>query len=111
MIKESIGELSSYDNHPGDHGTEEFERGKDLALNEHAEKELADVEYALEAMQEGTYGICQECKQPIPFERLKAIPTATRCIEHATERFISEKRPIEEQVLKPPFGQFENDEK
>ncbi|KAB8138573.1 yteA family sporulation protein, partial [Gracilibacillus oryzae] len=37
LIKESMSELSNYDNHPGDHGTELFEREKDIALNEHIE--------------------------------------------------------------------------
>lgn len=94
--KDAVGELSNYDNHPGDYGTEEFERGKDLALNEHAKQELMEIEQALEAMMKGSYGVCQTCHQPIPFERLEAVPTATRCIEHATEQAISEKRPVED---------------
>jgi YteA family regulatory protein len=111
MVKESLGELSNYDNHPADHGTEEFERGKDLALNEHAEKELTDLDIALEAMEKGTYGICEVCHKPIPFERLEALPTAMRCLEHSAEQFVSEKRPVEEDILRPPFGQFEYDER
>lgn len=85
MAKDAVGELSNYDNHPADQGTEVFERSKDLALNEHAEKELADVEAALEAIEQGTYGICQVCREAISYERLKAVPTATRCINHANE--------------------------
>ena len=81
--KESIGELSSYDNHPADMGTELFEREKDLALHEHAESELSKVNLALEAMAEGSYGKCQVCKNDIPFERLKIVPYTTLCIEHA----------------------------
>lgn len=83
--KEAVGELSNYDNHPGDYGTEEFERGKDLALYEHAKEELAEIDKALEAMANGSYGLCQICHQPIPFERLEAVPTTTRCIQHATK--------------------------
>lgn len=109
--KDSLGELSNYDNHPGDQGTEEFERSKDLALNEHAEKELQDVAEALEAIEEGTYGICVVCHEEIPFERLEALPTTKRCIEHAQEQSLSRKRPVEEDVLRPPFGEFEYDEK
>lgn len=81
--KESIGELSSYDNHPADMGTELFEREKDLALHEHAESELSKVNSALEAMAEGLYGKCQVCKNDIPYERLKIVPYTTLCIEHA----------------------------
>lgn len=82
--KDSVSELSSYDNHPGDLGTELYEREKDIALNEHAEQELKNVESALKAIKEGTYGYCDECNKEIPYERLKAIPTTTKCVEHAT---------------------------
>src|SRR5690625_7732844 len=49
-VKDTTGELSSYDNHPADMGTELFERGKDVALNEHAEKELEEINSALHAI-------------------------------------------------------------
>src|SRR5699024_6390055 len=46
-IHESSSELSSYDNHPADNGSELFERQKDIALNEHEKKELTYIEIAL----------------------------------------------------------------
>lgn len=82
-IQESSGELSMYDNHPADMGTALFEREKDQALNEHAESEIAKIDIALQAIKDGTYGICQVCQKDIPFERLLAIPYTTFCIEHA----------------------------
>jgi YteA family regulatory protein len=103
-FKESLSELSNYDNHPADHGTETFERGKDLALNEHTEEELLDMVRALERIDSGKYGMCEVCGKDIPLERLEALPTATRCIEHAVEVFIPQERPVEEDVLYPPFG-------
>src|SRR5690625_463671 len=72
-MRDTTGELSSYDNHPADMGTELFERGKDIALNEHAEKELEEINSALHALDEGTYGICTICGTDIPFERLEAV--------------------------------------
>lgn len=107
--QQSVGELSNYDNHPADHGTELYERGKDIALNEHAEKHLEDINHALKAIEENNYGTCEVCGEPIPFERLQAIPTATRCIEHTEENKVSRQRPIEEEVLTPPFGKFDYD--
>lgn len=101
LWKESMHELSSYDNHPGDMGTEMFERGKDIALNEHAEKELEDINAALHALENGTYGICSECGRDIPYERLAAIPTADKCMEHADHSNPMNDRPIEEQVFSP----------
>ncbi len=108
---DSVGELSSYDNHPADTATELYEREKDLALNEHAEQELKEVKHALQAMKNHSYGKCQTCGKDIPFERLEAIPTTMFCKEHSPEQNISEDRPIEETVLNHPFGQYEYDEK
>lgn len=97
--QEEVGELSMYDNHPADMGTELYEREKDMALNTHATDEMEKVEQALEAMNEGTYGKCEVCNEEIPFERLEAVPYTTHCIEHATERDIREDRPVEDELL------------
>ncbi|MGX1899741.1 yteA family sporulation protein [Thermolongibacillus altinsuensis] len=107
---DSVGELSNYDNHPADSGTDLYEREKDLALNEHAERELKEIEHALHAMENGTYGICEKCGKEIPFERLEALPTTTFCKEHSPDQAVSKQRPIEEEVLRPPFGRFVVDE-
>ena len=99
--RDSISELSMYDNHPADIGTETYERGKDLALNEHAEKELEEINEALHAIEEGTYGICTKCGKDIGFERLLAVPTTGRCREHAEEDIFTRERPVEEEVFSP----------
>lgn len=98
---EAADELSSYDNHPADMGTALYERGKDLALNEHAEKELEEINEALHAIEEGTYGFCTTCGGDISFERLQAVPTTDKCIEHAEQNAFSRARPIEEEVYSP----------
>lgn len=82
-MQRASGELSMYDNHPADLGTELFERERDQALVKHASFELEKVDHALQAMQEGRYGFCEVCKQPIDYERLEAIPYTMLCIEHA----------------------------
>ncbi|MEK5037494.1 TraR/DksA C4-type zinc finger protein [Sporosarcina sp. FSL K6-3457] len=97
--QEAAGELSMYDNHPADMGTELFEREKDIALNIHANSELEKVENALQAMQDGTYGICEVCQKKIPFERLEAVPYTTLCIDHATEQEVPHDRPVEDDIL------------
>lgn len=99
--RQTTGELSNYDNHPGDLGTETYERAKDLALNEHLEKELEHINRALHAIEEGSYGICVECGEDIPYERLEAVPTTDRCIEHASNTLYDNARPVEEQVFSP----------
>ncbi|MBM7694468.1 YteA family regulatory protein [Peribacillus deserti] len=108
--QESLGELSGYDNHPGDQGTELFEREKDIALNEHYKLEYAHIENALKAIEDGTYGTCKVCGEEIPLERLEAIPNTTYCINHA-DQYAAVGRPLEEGVLMPPFGKFDMDGK
>src|SRR5690625_2983495 len=100
---DAVGELSSYDNHPGDMGTELFERGKDIALNEHTEMELERINEALHAIDEGTYGLCKVCSADISFDRLIALPTANTCIEHKEQEPEQPQsyRPIEESVYSP----------
>jgi RNA polymerase-binding transcription factor DksA len=85
---DSVGEISSYDQHQADMGTETFEREKDLSILEQVESELADVEHALRRLDEGTYGTCEVCGKVIPDERLEAMPATRLCLEHqaAAER-------------------------
>ncbi|WP_404404494.1 TraR/DksA C4-type zinc finger protein [Jeotgalibacillus malaysiensis] len=94
-------ELSNYDNHPADNATDLYEREKDLALEEHTQKELDDINAALKAMDEGTYGICAVSGEDIPFERLEAMPTALTCVEHTETYHNQNQRPSEESVISP----------
>jgi RNA polymerase-binding transcription factor DksA len=82
---DSVSELSSYDQHQADMGTETFEREKDLSILEQVEAELADVEHALRRLDEGTYGTCEIDGKPIPDDRLEALPAARLCLEHQAE--------------------------
>ena len=100
-LKDAVDELSSYDNHPADLGTELFEREKDHAIEDHTANELEKVYHALHAMAVGTYGNCVVCGAEIPYERLEVIPYAVYCIEHTPDRTIATDRPVEEQLLKP----------
>lgn len=51
-------------------------------------QEIRDIDAALIRIAEGSYGICIDCEQPIGVERLKAYPTAKRCLrcQEAYER-------------------------
>lgn len=95
---DAVGELSSNDNHPGDLGTELYERGRDLALYKNKEHELEAINEALHAIDEGTYGICRVCSMDIPLERLIAMPTASTCIRHTESNLDMHQRPVEEEV-------------
>ncbi len=45
-----------------------------------AREAMADIEHALDRLDAGTYGFCEECSAAIPFERLEAIPAARFCV-------------------------------
>jgi len=77
----SLGELSGYDQHPADLGTETFEREKDVSIIERVEAELADVEHALRRIDDGSYGLCEACGKPIDAARLDAMPAARLCLD------------------------------
>ncbi len=112
-VRDSISELSVYDNHPADIGTETFERSKDLALRDQAEIQLRKIEDALSSIEKGTYGICDTCGAEIPLERLEAMPSTTMCArcKEAEERLPDRHpRPVEEDVISPPFGGFMHDD-
>lgn len=110
-MNDSIGELSGYDNHPGDIGTELFEREKDFGLEENETHLFDQINAALDRIEQGTYGYCVECKGEIPIKRLEAVPYAKYCLDHQPNKSISIQRPIEEQFLMPPFGRTSFDEK
>jgi RNA polymerase-binding transcription factor DksA len=80
---ETTSELSSFDQHQGDTGTETFEREKDFSLLEQLEAEIGDLDAALRKIDEGRYGICEVCGREIEPERLEAVPGTRTCIEHA----------------------------
>ncbi|CAH1213688.1 RNA polymerase-binding transcription factor DksA [Paenibacillus plantiphilus] len=110
-LRDETGELSTMDNHPADLATEMYERGKDIALLEQEDLRLSRIETALTAMSSGTYGTCLSCGIPIPFKRLQALPDTLHCIDHAPRQEPSDRRPIEEQFLTPPFGRSSLDER
>jgi|SRR5579871_2607287 len=46
----------------------------------HESRQVRDIQTALAAIDEGTYGLCQDCEQPIPRKRLDAVPWARLCV-------------------------------
>ena len=67
-------ELSPFD--PADSGSDTFEREKDLGILEDLEIELAEIEAAIDRIDNGTYGIDEVTGAPIDPARLEAVPSA-----------------------------------
>ncbi|GFN30419.1 TraR/DksA C4-type zinc finger protein [Paenibacillus xylaniclasticus] len=108
-LKDQTGELSPIDNHPGDVGTEMYERSKDLAIHELHDFKRERIDLALKAIDNGTYGRCLTCGKDIPYERLEALPDSLYCVEHAPRQELSNNRPAEEDFLRPAFNRSKRD--
>jgi len=63
--------------------TQVFEQQRDLALRDRSRVELGKIDAALRALDDGTYGTCTTCGNPIARERLEAIPWSATCIDCA----------------------------
>jgi RNA polymerase-binding transcription factor DksA len=79
------GELSDYDQHMADQGTELFLREQDEAIYIGLKNSLEQVEAALRKLDANSYGYCDVCGADIGAERLEFLPQAIHCIRCADE--------------------------
>jgi DnaK suppressor protein len=70
-----------FDDDPADSGSANLERDRAQSLSGHARRMLTEVNAALERMDAGTYGVCENCGSAIERERLEALPYATLCMD------------------------------
>ncbi|MEM9036192.1 MAG: TraR/DksA C4-type zinc finger protein [Actinomycetota bacterium] len=75
-----------FDEESGEGDTIAVERERDLALSAQALETISEIDAALERLAEGTYGICEVSGEPIPEERLEAIPYARVKVEYKASR-------------------------
>ncbi len=71
----------NFDEEGGEGDTIAVERNRDLALAAKAQEMIEEIDRALAKFDEGTYGICEVSGEPIPEERLEAIPWAREKVE------------------------------
>ena len=69
-----------FDEESGEGGTMNVERERDLALSAQAQAAVEEIDKALARIGDHTYGYCEQCGQPIPKARLKALPYASLCV-------------------------------
>jgi DnaK suppressor protein len=69
------------DDHMADVAGSAYEREFDAGLEESAQQTLEEIDAALKRIEEGSYGVCEVCGEPIGAERLSAIPWARLCID------------------------------
>ena len=63
----------------------ELSQGVVFTLREKEQKVLAEIDEALQRMDDGSYGLCEECDEQIGAKRLEIFPTARLCITHQEE--------------------------
>ncbi|KZE89637.1 TraR/DksA family transcriptional regulator [Microbacterium sp. TNHR37B] len=83
-LREARAEATADDEHDPEGSTLSGEWQRVEALRAGAERERVDVVAALVRMDEGTYGVCVRCGNPIPAARLEARPMATMCVACAS---------------------------
>lgn len=90
--------------------TEERTRELDMILTDREKKKLGRIDDAIDRIEDGTYGMCDECSIKIPKGRLKVVPFAKYCVEcqeklEREEKYMREEP--EEGIKKVPAGEVE----
>jgi RNA polymerase-binding transcription factor DksA len=79
---EISGEVS-FDEENADAGTFTFERERDLSIENNVRDLMGKIDRALARMDDGSYGRCSRCGNPIEKARLKALPYVDLCLKDA----------------------------
>ncbi len=90
----SVSELSEGSEQPpdfSDQASMESDMDYNIHMKERDRNLISKIESALERIEEGTYGICEECGKAISLKRLKARPVTTRCIACKKKQEVQEK--------------------
>ncbi|MDP3723301.1 MAG: TraR/DksA C4-type zinc finger protein [Candidatus Omnitrophota bacterium] len=78
--REASGDLSAYTVHMADMSADTCERELSMNIVSSEQEILYQIDDALKRLDDGSYGICQQCNQPIVMSRLRAVPYASLCI-------------------------------
>ena len=79
--KDASGDISGYTYHMADVATDTYDREFSLGLASNERQSLYELDEAIKKIEEGTFGICEECKSVITKTRLKAVPFARLCVK------------------------------
>lgn len=84
--KDASGDISGYTYHMADVATDNYDREFSLGLASNDRKSLYELNDALKKVEDGTFGICEDCKHLITKVRLKAVPQARLCLKCQEKR-------------------------
>jgi len=79
--KDAAGDISGYTYHMADIATDTYDREFSLGLASNDRELLYELDDAMKKIEEGLFGICEQCKALITKTRLKAIPQARLCVK------------------------------
>ena len=79
--KDASGDISGYTYHMADVATDTYDREFSLGLASNERQHLYELDEALKKIEEGTFGVCEECKTLIAKTRLKAVLFARLCVK------------------------------
>jgi RNA polymerase-binding transcription factor len=77
---------------PTDRASLESNRNAMLRIRDRERKLLNKIDDALKRIDEGSYGLCESCENPIGIDRLKARPVTTLCIDCKSDQEAQERR-------------------
>ncbi|MDY0301032.1 MAG: RNA polymerase-binding protein DksA [Trichlorobacter sp.] len=78
---------------PTDRATQESDRTFELRIRDRERKLVGKIKEALDRIEDGSYGVCEDCGAEISEARLKVRPVTTQCIDCKIEEEQKEKRP------------------
>jgi DnaK suppressor protein len=84
--RESTGDLSNAPSHLADRSNQEAESVVNIGLAENEAALRLEIDEAIARLDDGTYGVCEECGGEIAPERLEALPYSRLCIQCAKQR-------------------------
>jgi DnaK suppressor protein len=87
----SITRLKHESHDPIDQASLEADRNFTVRIKQREGKLIAEIKDALERLEEGTFGLCQECGEEISEKRLKAHPMTALCIQCQREQETKER--------------------
>lgn len=90
-VLDLIGDTSEGEPDPLDRANQEISRSNVYRIRGRESRLIKKIKDRLESIENGTYGICEDCEEPIAFKRLNARPVTSHCIACKKCREVFEK--------------------